>query len=184
MNAEAVDVETMFNDIQNICRMMVLKNPDKRYTGDLLAVIDKCRGFLRLYDIRKQIPSLEEKFCEGCFKEETDTLAAAIKKAYHSVVLFEDSVHGEELYFLKEKQSVLLDWKSDVSPYSDLQNTRLKFFEKQDIRFADFVFLFEELRKILKEDISEELLLEKIKSIFQLMEMKCLKYIGKSRRQH
>lgn len=184
MDAETVDVETMFKDIQNICKMAVLKNPNKRHTGDLLAVIDECRSFLRLYDIRRQNPSLEERFCEGYFEEEEDTLSVAIKKAYHSAVLFEDSVHGEELYFLKGKQSVLLDWKPDVSPYSELQNTRLKFFARQDIRLADFVFLFEELCKVLREDISEELLLEKIRSIFQRMKMKCLKYIGKSPRQY
>ncbi len=184
MSAELINMETMFEDIKNICKIITLKNPDILRSGDLLSVINKCRDFLRRYDIQKQNPTLEERFCNGYFEEKPDTLAEAIKKAYHSAVLFEDSVHGEELYFLQEKRSVLLEWRPDVSPYSELQKMRFKFFQRQDIRLADFVLLFEDLRRVLREDIPKELLLEKIKSIFQRMEMKCLKYIGKSLPQH
>lgn len=174
MNAKSVDVETVFKDVQSMCRMMVLQNPDMLYTNDVFSIIDKCRYFSRLYDMRKQNLTSEERFCNECYEEKEDTLEEAITKAYHSAVLFDDAVHGEELYFLKEKQSTLLDWNPQVSPYSDLQKVRLKFFLKQDIRLSDVILLFEELRKTLQLDISAEMRLKKIRAIFQRMEMKHL----------
>lgn len=183
MDFKEIDVKKIYDEIYSLCTFAVLQNTIQVDSFELLAFQDKCRYFFRLYNEQKQKPTVEEKFCRDCFGENEDTFSEIINKAYHSV-LFADTLHDEERYFLEKEQCGLLMWNAGVSPYRDLQKTGYGFVKKQDIRLADFELMFKQLRDLLKLYISDKSLFEKLNPIIQNFETKYLKYTQQSLERH
>lgn len=168
------DIEQLYTEICSLCKLGVLEQSVCVDKLELFAFQNRCDELFKLYCLLKQCPTVEQRFCEDCFEDESITLSDAIKGAYHSV-LFADTLDDEDSYFLEKGSCSLLDWSESVNPYSDLQTFSSNFVRKQDIRFMDFQYMFTELRCILTKYLSDETLLDRLKFFLQKFETKDLR---------
>ena len=155
MCADYVDLRKKYAEIRSLCVAKLEFYRTYTDMGILAKIIDVYGTLLIEYEkfCLKRIDCKDGDWQEDdIYARQTFGIGSEIIKAYHSVWM-EEAYEKEDVYFLSRERTKFLNWKREENPYKNLKQLDYGYGKKVAGRGRDVVNLFEEMTKLLGQDL-------------------------------